>query len=78
MSTLNQKKQRAQDAYEAEVAAAGGDPNHVNVTKSGTQPPPAAGGKIVAKSVVQQYADSHKMNYDVALKGFQSKGYAVQ
>lgn len=78
LATLNEKKQRAQDAYEAEIAAAGGEPSHLNVNKSGAQATPASGGKSVAKSVVQSYADAHKMDYATALRGFQSKGYAVQ
>lgn len=75
LATLNKKKQRAQDNYEEAIAATGGEPTHLDVTKGGS---PAAGSKTVAKSVVQQYADSHKMDYAVALKGFQSKGYSVQ
>jgi hypothetical protein len=42
----------------------------------------APGGKAVPRSLVQQYADAHKvgsrpMRYDEALKGFQSKGYTI-
>lgn len=78
---LQSKKDRAQNAYESETVAAGGTVNKTPVS-SATQPASATSGgtapRSVGKDVVQKYADSHKMTYDDALKGFQSKGYQVK
>jgi hypothetical protein len=92
LQRLNQKKARAQSAYEAEIQAAGGN---VGSPASGATTPPAAAGAPAAasgqkfdlapdakgnvtKAKVQEYATIHKIPYDQAAKGIQAKGYKIQ
>lgn len=78
---LQQKKDRAEKTYQAEIVAAGGKINDAD--RRAPNSASGAGDKSVPKATVQSYADSHKvgnrqMTYDEALQGFQSKGYKVQ
>lgn len=87
MQRLQQKKDRAERTYQAEIVAAGGKINDADrlPAQSGNAPGSAVSAttKTVPKATVQSYADAHKvgnrqMTYDEALQGFQSKGYKVQ
>lgn len=85
-------RQQVQDEYEDQINTLGGTAQHTELPRnifgeeqgtpgaapSGSKSAPTAQSKTVTKDVVQKYADSHKLTYAQAAKGFQTKQYTIQ
>lgn len=86
------KRQEIQDEYEDQINTLGGSASHTKLPRNlfGEEQPdaapaaspssgaPANAPKSVTKDVVQKYADSHKLTFAQAQKGFQGKGYQIK